>query len=42
VYVGMTGLDPDVHLDKHKGGFQFNRYAKKYGLQLANDPYEIP
>ena len=24
VYVGMTGLDPDVRFDKHKAGIQFN------------------
>jgi hypothetical protein len=25
VYVGMTGLDPDVRFDKHKAGIQANR-----------------
>ena len=34
VYVGMTGLDPDVRFDKHKAGIQSNRYAREYGLRL--------
>jgi hypothetical protein len=37
VYVGMTGLDPDVRFDKHKAGIQ---YAKQYGLRLLPDLYE--
>ncbi|MEO6626078.1 MAG: hypothetical protein ABIN37_14770 [Burkholderiaceae bacterium] len=40
VYVGMTGLDPDVRFDKHKAGIQGNRYAQKYGLRLLPDLYE--
>lgn len=40
VYVGMTGLDPDVRFDKHKAGIQANRYAKQYGLRLLPDLYE--
>ena len=24
IYVGMTGLDPDVRFDKHKAGIQSN------------------
>ena len=28
VYVGMTGLDPDLRCDKHKAGIQSNRYVK--------------
>ena len=34
VYVGMTGLDPDVRFDKHKAGIQANRYVLRYGLRL--------
>ena len=30
VYVGMTGLDPDVRFDKHKAGIQSNRYVQQY------------
>ena len=40
VYVGMTGLDPDVRFDKHKAGIQANSYARKYGLRLLPDLYE--
>lgn len=40
VYVGMTGLDPDVRFDKHKAGIQSNRYVKEFGLRLLPDLYE--
>lgn len=40
VYVGMTGLDPDVRFDKHKAGIQANKYAQKYGLRLLPDLFE--
>ena len=40
VYVGMTGLDPDVRFDKHKAGIQANTYVRKYGLRLWPDLYE--
>jgi len=30
VYVGMTGLDPDVRFDKHKAGIQANRYVQEF------------
>ncbi len=40
VYVGMTGLDPDVRFDKHKAGIQANRYVQHYGLRLLPDLYE--
>ena len=40
VYVGMTGLDPDVRFDKLKAGIQSNRYVKQYGLRLWPDLYE--
>ena len=32
VYVGMTGLDPDIRFDKHKAGIQANAYVTKFGL----------
>ncbi len=41
VYVGMTGLDPDVRFDKHKAGIQSNRYVQKFGLRLLPALYEI-
>ncbi len=40
VYVGMTGLDPDMRFDKHKPGIQANSYVLKYGLHLLPDLYE--
>ncbi len=41
VYVGMTGLDPDLRFDKHKAGIQANRYVKQYGLRLRPELYEV-
>jgi hypothetical protein len=41
IYVGMTGLDPDVRFDKHKAGIQSNRYVLKYGLRLLPELYEL-
>lgn len=40
VYVGMTGLDPDLRFDRHKAGIQSNTYVNKYGLRLLPDLYE--
>ena len=41
IYVGMTGLDPDLRFDKHKAGMQSNKYVKKYGLRLLPELYEL-
>ncbi len=41
VYVGMTGLDPDVRFDKHKAGIQSNRFVRESGLRLLPDLYEL-
>jgi hypothetical protein len=41
VYVGMTGLDPDVRFDKHKVGIQANRFVKEFGLRLLPTLYEV-
>jgi hypothetical protein len=41
VYVGMTGLDPDLRFDKHKAGIQSNRYVQEFGLHLLPELYEI-
>ena len=40
VYVGMTGLDPDVRFDKHKAGIQANTYVRDHGLRLLPALYE--
>ena len=41
VYVGMTGLDPDLRFDRHKAGIQANRFVFEYGLRLLPALYEI-
>ena len=41
VYVGMTGLDPDVRFDKHKAGIQSNKFVRLYGLHLLPQLYEV-
>ena len=41
VYVGMTGLNPDIRFDKHKAGIQSNRYVQQYGLRLLPQLYEV-
>jgi hypothetical protein len=41
VYVGMTGLDPDLRFDKHKAGIQANRFVFTYGLRLLPALYEV-
>lgn len=40
VYVGMTGLDPDVRFDKHKAGLQANAFVQQHGLRLLPALYE--
>jgi len=40
VYVGMTGLNPDLRFDKHKAGIQSNRFVTAYGLRLLPELYE--
>ena len=37
VYVGMTGVDPDIRFDKHKADIQANKYVLKFGLRLWPD-----
>jgi len=41
VYVGMTGLDPDLRFDRHKAGIQSNRYVREYGLRLLPQLYAV-
>jgi hypothetical protein len=41
VYVGMTGLDPDLRFDKHKAGIQANRFVREYGVRLRPELYEV-
>ncbi|WP_394790963.1 hypothetical protein [Rhodoferax sp.] len=41
LYVGATGLDPDVRFDKHKAGIQANSYVRDYGLRLLPHLYAV-
>lgn len=41
VYVGMTGLDPDLRFDRHMAGVQANRFVLKYGERLLPALYEV-
>jgi hypothetical protein len=41
VYVGMTGLDPDLRFDRHKAGIQANRFVFEYGLRLMPELYAV-
>ncbi len=41
VYVGMTGLDPDLRFDKHKAGIQANRFVTEFGLRLLPGLYAL-
>ena len=41
VYVGMTGLDPDLRFDRHKAGIQANRFVMHYGLRLMTELFEV-
>jgi hypothetical protein len=41
LYVGMTGLDPDLRFDRHKAGIQANRYVRDFGLRLVPQLYEV-
>lgn len=41
VYVGMTGLDPDLRFDRHKAGIQANRFVRDHGLRLLPELYAV-
>ena len=40
VYVGMTGLDPDVRFDNHKAGIRSNKYVTRFGIRLMTELFE--
>ena len=40
VYVGMTGLDPDVRFDNHMAGIRANKYVTRFGLRLMTEIFE--
>lgn len=41
IYVGMTGLDPDLRFDRHKAGIQANRFVREFGLRLLPRLYAV-
>jgi hypothetical protein len=41
VYVGMTGLDPDLRFDRHMAGIQSNRFVREFGVRLLPQLYEV-
>lgn len=41
LYVGMTGLDPDLRFDRHKAGIQANRFVTQYGLRLLPELFAV-
>ena len=41
VYVGMTGLDPDLRFDRHMQGIQSNRYVREFGVRLLPSLYAV-
>jgi len=41
LYVGMTGLDPDLRFDRHKAGIQANVYVQRYGVRLLPRLYAV-
>ena len=40
VYVGMTGLDPDLRFDNHMAGIRANKFVTRYGLRLMTELFE--
>ncbi|MEZ5658363.1 MAG: hypothetical protein R3E83_07455 [Burkholderiaceae bacterium] len=41
VYVGMTGLDPELRLARHRAGVRSNRFVRDYGLRLLPQLYAV-
>lgn len=41
VYVGMTGLTPELRFARHKAGAKANKYVQKYGVRLLPQLYEV-
>ncbi|MGE5640040.1 MAG: hypothetical protein ACM30H_08085 [Clostridia bacterium] len=41
VYVGMTGLTPEVRFERHKHGVKANKFVEKYGVRLLPELYEV-
>jgi hypothetical protein len=41
VYVGMTGLTPEVRFENHKLGIKAARIVQRYGVRLLPELYEV-
>src|SRR5688572_22474098 len=41
VYVGMTGLDPEVRFQNHKNGIKAARVVERHGIRLMPELYAI-
>jgi hypothetical protein len=41
VYVGMTGLTPEIRFMRHKAGVKGNRFVLNYGLKLLPALYQM-
>ena len=41
LYVGMTGLTPELRLARHKAGIKGNRFVQAYGLKLVPQFYAV-
>ena len=39
VYVGCTGLTPEMRFEKHKAGIRANSYVQRYGVRLLPQLY---
>jgi|SRR6185503_17913958 len=37
LYVGMTGLTPEIRFERHKYGVKDNSFVRRYGLRLRPD-----
>jgi hypothetical protein len=40
LYVGMTGLTPELRFRNHKEGLKANKYVRQHGVRLRPDLYE--
>ena len=39
LYVGMTGLTPEIRFERHQHGVKDNKYVRLYGVRLRPDLY---
>jgi hypothetical protein len=41
VYVGMTGLTPEIRFARHKAGVKGNRFVLEYGVKLLPSLFQV-